>query len=362
MKIDKEILFIIIVPVYKVEDYIRECVDSVLNQTYQNFKLILVDDGSPDDSGSICDKYAKSDNRITVIHQNNLGQIAARLAAIRFIQSLQLSNTDSQSAYVIHLDSDDSIKEHTLKMIYKTIISYDCDMVIYGFERVYQCESISKYKKPDEFCGLVESKRELYKLVFNDSDYNSVWRKAVSINLISEIDYSKYYNIRYGEDLIQSIAYYQKACRVYFINESLYNYTVNPNSVTQTISVNDFKIDFTVRELVSKFLESENVFTKDDWKQYTSFCIKQIFDSIYTIIGLSIPDNMKRKYFEEIYYSNYFQNHIKGRPYYSKALGVTVYVTYFLFNKKCYGLILYITKYWLSAIKKAHKILKRDKI
>ena len=81
---DIRILFYVCVPVYKVEKYIDTCIQSVLNQSYQNFRLVLVDDGSPDRSGEICEKYAEKDKRIKVIYQKNMGQIAARETAIRY--------------------------------------------------------------------------------------------------------------------------------------------------------------------------------------------------------------------------------------------------------------------------------------
>ena len=97
--------FFILVPVYKVEKFIDDCIQSVLAQTYGNFRLILVDDGSPDRSGQICDAYAQKDSRICVIHKENGGQSSARNAAIsRMLQEAE--DTD----FAVFLDSDDSWK------------------------------------------------------------------------------------------------------------------------------------------------------------------------------------------------------------------------------------------------------------
>lgn len=86
MLAESKLLFYICVPVYKAEKYIRECIESVLNQSYQNFKLILVDDGSPDNLGAICDEFACTDRRIKVIHKKNMGLLAARDDAINYVQ------------------------------------------------------------------------------------------------------------------------------------------------------------------------------------------------------------------------------------------------------------------------------------
>ena len=89
--------FSIIIPVYKVEKYLQECVDSVLSQTFTDYEIILVDDGSPDNCPKICDEYAKTDERIKVIHQKNSGQACARNAAIKM----------ASGEYILCLDSDD---------------------------------------------------------------------------------------------------------------------------------------------------------------------------------------------------------------------------------------------------------------
>ena len=86
-------MFYICVPVYKAEKYIHKCITSVLNQTYGNFKLILVDDGSPDKCGEICDEYAKQDDRVVVIHQKNMGLLAARQAANRKVIEIHKNKT-----------------------------------------------------------------------------------------------------------------------------------------------------------------------------------------------------------------------------------------------------------------------------
>lgn len=102
----------VIVPVYKAEKYLRKCVDSILNQTFSNFELILVDDGSPDQSGQICDEYAGKDKRINVIHKKNDGVSAARQSG------LDASSGD----YVIHADPDDWVEPQMLKELYAKAI------------------------------------------------------------------------------------------------------------------------------------------------------------------------------------------------------------------------------------------------
>lgn len=113
----------VIVPVYKVEPYLRQCIDSILAQTFQDFELILVDDGSPDNCGAICDEYAAQDGRITVIHQENAGLSAARNAGIDWVFS------NSGSRWITFVDSDDALAPIMLETLYKGAIEHRVDMV-----------------------------------------------------------------------------------------------------------------------------------------------------------------------------------------------------------------------------------------
>ena len=109
----------IIVPVYKVESYIRRCIDSILNQTYTNFELILVDDGSPDDSGVICDEYATKDKRIKVIHKQNGGVSSARNTGLNV----------AQGDFISFVDSDDWIHPQMFELLIKAVAEYNADAV-----------------------------------------------------------------------------------------------------------------------------------------------------------------------------------------------------------------------------------------
>lgn len=123
-----------IVPVYRVEPYLDACIQSVLNQTYSNFRLILVDDGSPDQCGTICNAYAQRDTRIFVIHQRNTGALAARQAGICAAKKMDWSGT----VFALFLDSDDTIKPNTLEIVEQALTIYQSDLLIFGIDLV-QC-------------------------------------------------------------------------------------------------------------------------------------------------------------------------------------------------------------------------------
>ena len=114
-------LVTVIIPIYKVEEYIHECLDSVINQTYKALEILLVDDGSPDRCPQICDEYAKRDSRIRVIHQTNSGLSGARNAALDI----------AQGKYIVFLDSDDFIDTHLVEHAVILLDQNNFDAVIY---------------------------------------------------------------------------------------------------------------------------------------------------------------------------------------------------------------------------------------
>lgn len=120
-----EPLISVIVPIYNVELYLRQCVDSIINQTYQNLEIILVDDGSPDNCGTICDEYAEKDSRVVVLHKKNGGLSDARNTG------LQVMHGD----YLMFVDSDDCLNENCTQYLFNLAISNDADLVIGGVEK-----------------------------------------------------------------------------------------------------------------------------------------------------------------------------------------------------------------------------------
>lgn len=122
-------LISVIVPVYKVERYVERCIDSILNQTLTDFELILVDDGSPDNSGTICDEYLKRDKRIKVIHQKNGGLSAARNSGIKWVVN------HSNSEWISFIDSDDWVHPQYLELLLRMVLELDVCIGVCGFER-----------------------------------------------------------------------------------------------------------------------------------------------------------------------------------------------------------------------------------
>lgn len=287
--------FYVLVPVYNTQNYIDACIQSVLEQTYENFQLILVDDGTPDKAGEICDAYAALDPRVTVIHKENGGLISARRAAIgRMLREAQ------EDDFVVFLDSDDSLKHHTLQVLSDTIAQHNCDMVVYGMDRVFEGKVLEAFKPEKSFIGTIESKQQLYRTVFFSSSYNPLCRKAISVKLLSDDDYSSYYHIGQGEDLLQSVPVYGKCRKAVFIKDSLYNYTFNPASISNTYRYETYKIDSTVRQTVINFLKNEESWSDRDMERYLDYARGRVENLLMRIASFRTEKANKIELFQNV--------------------------------------------------------------
>lgn len=324
------IKYSILVPVYNVEQYIRECIESVLRQTYVNYELILVDDGSTDRSGEICDEYAKKEPRIKVFHKPNQGQIHSRIYAI----------AHACGDYYVFLDSDDTLKANALDIINSKIEEYDCDCLIYGLERVQEGKIISKVYDKNE--KVLEKKEDIYRTVFLKMEYNSLCRKAVKASVFHNIDYSPYYHLRYTEDLLQSIEIYKYCHKMVFIPTILYEYRMNLTSITH--SVDRMVIDFTIRKKVLEFLKQEAIFTENDYDQYRDFCISIVIADIMKFcLSYEKRDQIKSKFArirDDMYYKEFLSKGISNR----RSIGVKSFI-FDLFKCKKDNILISFVKY-----------------
>lgn len=215
----------IIVPIYKVEKWLHRCLDSILNQPFSEFELILVNDGSPDSCGQICDEYALKDKRIKVIHKANSGTSSARNAGIEA----------ASGQYISFVDPDDTIKTTFFTTLYHTAANNNCDVIISGFNKSPSQEEVSpRYKLHTVMNGkelILSSPKVNTKL-----DLCFVWRNLFRLSFIKEHVISFNEDIHFGEDTLFNLDAILASERVYAISDPLYNYTINnPNSAMNTL-------------------------------------------------------------------------------------------------------------------------------
>lgn len=215
--------FSVIIPVYKVEQYLNQCVDSVLNQSFKDFELILVDDGSPDNCPRICDDYAKNDARVKVIHQQNGGQACARNTGLSYAVGM----------YIIFLDSDDYLIDSTAleKINDKTVA--EPDVILYGYRKLF--ESDGSFGTP--VCNFPEVVRGispaayLNELLLSGSYSGTAWCKAIRTMFLKDND------IEFKPGLISEdhdwyVQVMMKVKTFAAINEALYVYRLRPGSTS----------------------------------------------------------------------------------------------------------------------------------
>ena len=214
-------LISVIVPVYKVEKYLEKCIESIIKQTYTNLQIILVDDGSPDNCGKICDEYAKKDLRIEVIHKANGGLSDARNVGI----------SKAKGRYIGFVDSDDYIKEDMYEILLNLIKKYDADVSICNLYDVIDGNECIRNKEN----GIREySRLDILKEVLLDKNIQSyAWNKLYEKELFDEIKYpigKKY------EDIGTTFYLFEKCNKIVVTSEPEYYYLKRADSLVNNVT------------------------------------------------------------------------------------------------------------------------------
>lgn len=213
----KEPLISVIVPIYKVEKYLNRCVESIVNQTYRNLEIILVDDGSPDNCPQICDNWAGKDNRIKVVHKENGGLSDARNAGMPF----------ATGEIISFIDSDDWIELNMFDIMLNRMQNDNSDMVSCGVKWVEEDGSIIRNDtvSQDE---VLETQSAMKELINDNKLKQHVWNKLYKFSLVKDIPFEKG---KYHEDVFWSYQIVGRAKKVSIVKNSFYNYVQRANSI-----------------------------------------------------------------------------------------------------------------------------------
>lgn len=279
----------IVVPVYNVENYLQECILSLVNQTYKNIEIILVDDGSSDSSGRICDQFAEKDTRVKVIHKINAGLGYARNSGLEI----------ASGEYVTFIDSDDEAEKNLVELLMKAVHEKGVDTCVGGFKRINED---GKIIFREQYQSKIYINDDVYQKLFarmlgsdvdkHDAIKMSVWNVLYSMKIIREN------NIRFpseriliSEDIIWDSEYYRYSRCAAIIESTAYNYRVTPGSLTQKYKPNRF-------EMVCKLYEvlHEKVKNNSDMKTRLQ---RQFFVNLRVCIhqeNRAISHNDKRTY------------------------------------------------------------------
>lgn len=276
-------LISIIIPVYKVEEYLEKCIESVLKQTYTNLQIILVDDGSPDNCGKICDEYAKKDPRIEVIHKVNGGLSDARNVGI----------AKAKGKYIGFVDSDDYIKEDMYEILINVIKEYDADVSICN---LYDVIDGKEYIRNNEN-GIQEySRLEILKEVLLDKNIQSyAWNKLYKKELFDEIKYpigKKY------EDIGTTFYVFEKCNKIVVTSKPEYYYLKRSDSLVNNVTESTV-LDYT-DIIIQRYLYTQKNIEK--LRKYNNYYLAKTLITAHNDIELlgSISEKMQEKY-KELY-------------------------------------------------------------
>lgn len=336
--------FSVIVPVYKVESYLSGCIESVLNQTFSDFELILVDDGSPDRCPEICDIYKEKDERIRVIHKPNGGLASARRAGIKI----------AEGDYVFNLDSDDLIESDTLEYAYKIINDTDCEIVSFSYKWVKNNHTVSVTNDClDE--GLYSGEnieKYIYPKLLMDRNMNHISYylsgKAVKRELLTPCQLAVNEKISLGEDFCCVVPCYLNTKSVYISKKAAYLYTVRDDSLSKEFNSKQIYLIEDVINEISKNDMAKVVDFDEQLCRYSCFMCFAIlaaasegnhFKNIKEI-GNNINNSMHRDMIIRASFDNISP---KSR------------ISIFLIKKKCYRTAFY----FLNLCKNIKRILKK---
>lgn len=207
----------IIVPVYKVEQYLPKCIDSILSQTYQNWELLLIDDGSPDNSGRICDEYAAKDERIRVFHKKNGGVSSARNLGLDY----------AEGGYVMFVDSDDWLSNDCLEVCVYEVEKNKLDALQFGFTSITENNEKRLVKNPS---SILDGEQYIKLNNFNVCVWGGVYKREI----IEEYKLRFPEELKLAEDQIFVLSFFKHAQRIKYIDKAMYYYLQRSDSAVHT--------------------------------------------------------------------------------------------------------------------------------
>ena len=313
----------VIVPVYNVEQYLDKCVDSIVHQSYKKLEIILIDDGSKDSSGQLCDKWKQMDNRIKVIHKQNEGLGFARNSGLEI----------ATGKYIMFVDSDDFINEKMVEKLYVKMQITKSDTVFCGLNRVYpdgRSVEVPAVYNNQSFEGADIINNVLLEMVGSKPQdkedanlFMSVWHALYSKDVIDK------WGIRFQseriimcEDIMFHIQYLRYASKVTYISDGLYYYRVNQKSVSQVYDRTRFErqkiLSRAITTELSKFIKPEDYLVREQRRLIGGARMQ-----IQAIVGSN--EKYKLELIKNICADEEIQSILKSYPYYKNPLKQRVF-------------------------------------
>ena len=235
----------VIVPIYRVEQYLEKCINSILQQSYDNLEIILVDDGSPDNCPLICDTYQEKDERVRVIHKKNGGLSSARNAGLEI----------ATGEYITFVDSDDYIARDMVEVLYRNLIKYNSEISVCFWKEFLESDEVSEEKSEEYAVCVMDNVQAMKKMLYQRGTDSCAWGKLFSKELFNEIRFpvGKIY-----EDIAIMYYVFDKAKSVVFADYPGYFYLQRNTSIIRN-KFSDSKMS------VIDFVEENERFLKEKY-------------------------------------------------------------------------------------------------
>lgn len=268
----------IIVPVYNAQKSIEQCLSSIINQTYNNIEVIMVNDGSTDNSKDICESYAVKYDNIKLINQENSGPSVARNRGIEV----------ASGRYIQFVDSDDKIDSDMVEKLVSGIDD-EIDLVICGYRKIFMDLGTKKTVKRIPSISGIKSKEDFLNIFgecFRGWIINPPWNKLYVLNIIKDGGNKFDPNVSIGEDLIFNLNYVNKCKKINILNDALYNYiALEEGSLTRSYQKNHFENQKMLFVEVRKFLIENNSYHRENKDLINTMCMNSIINCFENIIN-----------------------------------------------------------------------------
>lgn len=321
----------IIVPVYQVKDYISSCVESLLNQTYKNIEILLIDDGSNDGSEIVCDELSKMHPVIKTIHQVNKGVSAARNKGIEH----------ATGEYLLFVDSDDFISSIAIERVMKIIEQTNADIIFFDFTKVYSKQKVEVSAEITE--GLYNNGRivDMFLELIKTDIANNIGTKLYKAELVKnhKLFFSENYNI--CEDISFSLNATRKSKSVYYLKEKLYFYNIRGSgSLMSSYKEKFFDAERELYENIKDYLHEHNRFNKHANNYYTLY--------MNIILAVLANEILYNKNIKEVVYSIMDDVNVQDAKIHLRDLSLKKRVIYYLIWKRKYRLFYYLSKIYIK--------------
>lgn len=321
----------VVVPVYNVESYIKHCLDSILKQSFTDFELLLIDDGSTDSSGKICNEYCKKDSRCrTIYKENHKGVADARNTGLDF----------ATGDYVAFIDADDYVHSQYLEILYKAICKNECELAVVDFESVHNMMDSEAYEIGTHYKVRHLLQKDLMAELFSQTIFMVVWGKIYKRELLHGVCFR---NLYMASDVEFNSRVYQTVQKAIIVDVKLYYWMNNPSSLTRVLFCQR-----NIDAIDSYKFSLDNI--QKDRTMYRAYALQRLYKVIlYTRYNATLE----------------FKKSVKSKisPIMSCTISEFIHNRHISLVKKCSLLVFYympffycLFRWWFNRQTKMHKI------